>query len=78
VVLGGSMKKFLGTALFFLFVFGSNFLIFSVAYNKLATPFLTESQRVENADLIMNGVLPAYFFTAILSALVFYFFKTKK
>jgi hypothetical protein len=72
------MKKILGTAVFFLFAFGSNFLIFSVAYNKLATPFLTESQRVENAHLIMTGVLPAYFFTAILSALVVYFFKMKK
>lgn len=72
------MKKFLAVLLFFVLLFASNFLIFSAAYNKLATPFLNEAQRVENADFIMQWVLPAYIAVAFVSAIVIFFSNSKQ
>lgn len=39
----------------------AHFAIFILAYNRLATPFLPEAQRVENAGYILFYVLPAMF-----------------
>ena len=43
-----------------------NFLIFTYSYNKLATPYLNEEQRVDNAGFIMSGTLSMYLVSAIL------------
>lgn len=72
------MTKVVGLVLFFIFSLVSNFLLFSVAYNKLATPFLNESQRVENAGVIMQMVLPGYALIAIASVLICFFILRKK
>lgn len=50
-----------------------NFLLFTFVYNRIATPFLQEEQRVENADFIMSYVLFGYISIAAISTIVFYF-----
>jgi len=47
-----------------------NFALFIVSYNHLATPYLQEEQRMENADFIMSYALGGYVFIAIVSAFV--------
>jgi len=50
-----------------------NFSLFSIAYNQLATPYLHESQRTDNAEIIMMYILPSYLVIAIISSLLAYF-----
>jgi len=47
-----------------------NFALFIISYNHLATPYLHEEQRMENADFIMSYALGGYVFIAIVSAFV--------
>ena len=54
-----------------------NFGLFSISYNKLATPYLHESQRTDNAEAIIFYVLPAYALLALLSFLLTYFVTRK-
>jgi ABC-type antimicrobial peptide transport system permease subunit len=72
------MKKAAGLIAFFVFSLLSNFLLFTVSYNKLATPFLHESQRVENADVIMKMILPGYALISTISVLLCFFLSRKK
>lgn len=54
-----------------------NFLLFVFAYNKIATPFLHEEQRMENADFIMSYVVGGYLAIAVAST-VMIFLSCKK
>ena len=49
-----------------------NFFVFTLSYNRLATPFLVEEQRVENADFIMSVTAGSFAIVAILTCLVVY------
>lgn len=49
-----------------------NFLVFTLSYNRLVTPFLAEEQRVENADFIMSITAGSFAIVAILTGLVVY------
>jgi predicted histidine transporter YuiF (NhaC family) len=50
----------------------SNFLLFVFAYNKIATPFLHEEQRMENADFIMSYVVGGYLAIAVASTVMIF------
>lgn len=54
-----------------------NFGLFLVLYNKLATPYLHEEQRVENADFIMSYALAGYVLLALLAAFAVWLFCKK-
>jgi hypothetical protein len=71
------MKKILSLAGVLLISIALNFGLFSVAYNKLAVPYLHESQRVDNAELIMFLVLPAFILFAFISILLTYILARK-
>ncbi|MCB1915968.1 MAG: hypothetical protein KDG52_09655 [Rhodocyclaceae bacterium] len=47
-----------------------NFAVFVFFYNRLATPFLLEEQRVANAGTIVAVVLPAFVVAAAAVAAV--------
>ena len=49
-----------------------NFAVFVITYNRLATPFLTEEQRVLNADFIMSITVGAFTVIAILTGSAIY------
>lgn len=71
------MKKLLSLVGVILISTVLNFGLFTAAYNKLATPYLHESQRVDNAELIMFIVLPAFILFAFISTLLTYFLARK-
>lgn len=55
----------------FALVLGStmfNFAVLFVAYNKLAFPYLHESQRMDNAPFLFTYALPAFLLVSILFA----------
>lgn len=54
-----------------------NFSLFLVTYNKLATPYLHEEQRMDNADFIMIYVTAGFLLTSLVSVLAA-FWATKK
>ncbi len=54
-----------------------NFGLFSVAYNILATPYIHESQRVDNAEVIMLMVFPGYILFSCISVLSVYLLSRK-
>ena len=47
--------------------FTLNFIVFVMTYNRLATPFITEEQRVLNADFIMSVTVGAFAIVAVLT-----------
>lgn len=55
-----------------------NFLVFTYSYNKLATPFLNEEQRVENADYIMSVSLSMFAIVATITGVAIFFISRKK
>lgn len=55
-----------------------NFSVFIVIYNKLATPFLVEEQRMDNADFIMTYTLIGFSGVSIFMAFLFYFLVVKQ
>ena len=64
-----------------IFSFIMNFLVFTISYNRLATPFLSEGQRVENANYIMNVTTSLFAIAAVLTGFAFYLllrWRTKK
>ena len=65
-------NKLLIISLLVLFNFTANFLLFTYSYNKLATPFLHEEQRVENADFIMSTTAGLFALEALLLGAIFY------
>lgn len=70
-------KKPLLAAAIALLNFVLNFAVFTVSYNILATPYLHEEQRVENADFIMAYTSSMFAAVTILSAVAFYFLLRK-
>lgn len=53
--------------------FAVNFFIYNYSFNKQATPYLLEEQRVDSGLLMFKTTLPAYFVSAIFFAFLFYF-----
>lgn len=49
-----------------------NFAIYNYSFNKQATPYLHEEQRVDSGLLMLKTTLPAYAVSAILFAVLFY------
>jgi hypothetical protein len=54
-----------------------NFGTFILSYNRLATPFLAEEQRVSNANIIMGATLPTFSLIAIAAGIAIYFAMRK-
>lgn len=52
--------------------FALNFIVFIISYNRLATPFLNEEQRVVNAGQIMSVTIGAFAIVAVLTGLAAY------
>jgi hypothetical protein len=50
-----------------------NFLIYNYSFNKQATPYLVEEQRVDSGLLMFKITIPAYFVSSIFFAFLFYF-----
>ena len=51
----------------------ANFGLFVLLYNRLATPWLSEAQRVANADLIMSVGLGGFAAVGLATGLALYF-----
>lgn len=70
------MKNKIRTLLVYTFLaflsFVVNFFIYNFSFNKQATPYLHEEQRVESGLLMLKTTLPAYVVSAILFAGLFY------
>lgn len=62
-------RAFVAAMLISIATFVLNFTVFTLTYNRLGTPFLTEEQRVRNADLIITVALPAFAAVAALIGL---------
>lgn len=71
------MRKILLTSVATLAIAALNFSLFIASYNKLATPFLHEEQRVENAQFIMTFTLGGYIALAVVSVVVAFFLSTR-
>ena len=71
------MKKYIWGFLLFLIASIINLTIFTISYNLLATPYLDEPQRVENASNILMVVFPAYILSALIIVSISYFFGKK-
>jgi len=54
-----------------------NFTVFILSYNTLATPFLHEEQRMENANHIMTYTLFGFIATGIFTLVFLYLFLKK-
>lgn len=67
------MKIFLVYTFLSIVNFVINFTIYNYSFNKQATPYLHEEQRVESGLLMLKTTLPAYVISAIVLTSVFYF-----
>lgn len=65
--LNNLMKKYIGLFVLFFLVSIINITVFTLSYNSLVTPYLTEPQRVLNANGILMVVFPAYILSALLT-----------
>ena len=65
-------NKSIVAAVLALINFGANFLLFVFNYNKLATPFLYEAQRVANADFIMSMTVAMFALESLILGLSFF------
>ena len=66
------MKTFFIYAFLALLNFGVNFFIYNYSFNKQATPYLQEEQRVESGLIMLTTTFPAYLLAAILITILFY------
>lgn len=71
------MKKIFAIATVSTLATSLNFVLFILFYNKLATPYLHEAQRVENADSIFFNALPCFGLIALVSTVLIYYFAAK-
>jgi hypothetical protein len=62
-------KKLLSVGGLTLVSFVLNFAVFVMTYNRLATPFITEEQRVLNANFIMSITVGAFAIVAVLTGI---------
>ncbi len=67
-----SKKAAIIACIIFLLCFAANFAVFVYGYNHLATPFLSEEQRVSNASFIMSAIVGAFAMIALLLGVVVY------
>jgi len=72
------MKKIIAFLLLGLTNIALNFTVFIVSYNKLATPFLHEAQRTDNADYIITVTLSGFVMISFLTLGLLYLLYTKK
>lgn len=72
------MKNILVFSLVILTNLVMNLAVFLMNYNKLATPFLHEEQKVENANYIVAITVPSFIGVAVVSAFIIYFITRKK
>jgi hypothetical protein len=79
MVLGAKvkMRKFLSLVSVLFVSAVLNFGLFAIAYNKLATPYLHEAQRTDNAEVIIFFVLPGFAVLALISTLLTYVLSRK-
>jgi hypothetical protein len=49
-----------------------NFSIYNYSFNKQATPYLDEEQRVDSGLIMLKTTFPAYILAAILITLLFF------
>lgn len=66
------MKKFFIYAFLTFLNFGMNFAIYNYSFNKQATPYLHEEQRVDSGLIMLKTTFPAYIIAAIFITLLFY------
>jgi len=66
------MKTFFIYALLAFLNFAINFTIYNYSFNKQATPYLHEEQRVDSGLLMLKTTLPAYVVSAIVLTVLFY------
>ena len=64
------MKNYLWYFSLFILVSIINVIIFTLSYNFLATPYLIEPQRVENAKSIFMIIFPIYILFSLLTILL--------
>ena len=55
-----------------------NFITFLITYNKLATPYLHEEQRVENAFFILTATMGLFAAIAIFVGIAFFLVAKKQ
>lgn len=67
------MKTFIIYASLAVVNFIINFMIYNYSFNKQATPYLQEEQRVDSGLLMLETTLPAYIVAAIVLTITFYF-----
>ena len=67
------MKTFLIYASLAVVNFIINFMIYNFSFNKQATPYLHEEQRVDSGLLMLETTVPAYIVAAIVLTITFYF-----
>jgi hypothetical protein len=76
MVLGGKMngklKIFIIYSSLAIANFVVNFAIYNYSFNKQATPYLHEEQRVESGLMMLKTTIPAYLISAMLLTFVFY------
>ena len=70
-------KRIIVSILLAIFSFVLNGAVFVFSYNKLATPFLTEEQRVLNADFIMSVTTGSFAVVSIIIGILI-FIVTRK
>ena len=66
------MKTFIIYTLLAFLNFIVNFAIYNYSFNKQATPYLHEEQRVDSGLLMLKTTLPAYIVSATLLTVLFY------
>ncbi len=66
------MKTFFIYTLLAFINFVVNFAIYNYSFNKQATPYLHEGQRVDSGLLMLKTTLPAYVVSAIILTVLFY------
>jgi hypothetical protein len=72
------MKKYALASMVGIASFLSNFLLFVFAYNRIATPFLHEERRMENADFIMSYVVGGYLVVSVVSTVAIFLLYNRR
>jgi hypothetical protein len=71
------MKKLLACIVLMLLSFVLNFSIYNYSFNKQATPFISEEQRMDSVLLMMKTTIPAYAMSSIIVVLLGYWLAAK-
>ncbi len=71
------MKKILTYGTLATISFIINFLIYNFSFNKQATPFLSEEQRLESGIMMLQSTIPAFAIAAVVFAVLYYTLSKK-